>query len=156
MKKNASILILLVSLILLGGASVWDGTASCGQASRFDRTGRLGLSSVFPEGSFVDATDLGNGKTVHIQIIRATTGPDGVFLVLSPEAAMVLGLNPGDNARVSVSLADPESDTPGSPFPSESFGTSDSDVTLSLLAQHEQDLRRTAGRRMLMFPSLVP
>ncbi|MDR2589335.1 MAG: SPOR domain-containing protein [Spirochaetales bacterium] len=100
-------IIFLVILTLGLGAElfaqkVWEGTLAVGRYGDFPPGGYYATSNTFPRNSLVNVQNLESGKVVQV-IITGQLDDPSLFLVVSEEAAEVLGVGRKDTARVRLS-----------------------------------------------------
>lgn len=84
------------------GASAWEGSAMMSAFGEFPESGYYAACNSFPRNTAVEVVNLENGKTVTVIVTKGLENP-GIFLLLSPEAAKALSLEPGALSRVRVS-----------------------------------------------------
>ena len=84
------------------GASSWEGSAMMAAYGEFPDSGYYAACNSFPRNTVVEVANLENGKTVTVIVTKGLENP-GIFLLLSPEAAKVLSMDPGMVFRVRVS-----------------------------------------------------
>jgi len=89
MKKFTFGLILAAALVILPGASVWEGAAAI--SADFPETGLYIATNSFPRNTVIDLTNLETGKTVRV-IVAAGLDTPGLLALVSREAAEVVGL----------------------------------------------------------------
>ena len=111
------------------GASAWEGSAMMSAYGEFPDSGYYAACNSFPRNTAVEVVNLENGKTVTVIITKGLENP-GIFLLLSPEAAKVLSMEPGALSRVRVSAPRNIAQTP----PPGSGPVGDPDFNPSLLA----------------------
>jgi hypothetical protein len=102
MDRIKRIIVLSVSILavaLLASASSWEGSAMMGSYGDFPPGGYFAACNSFPRNTAVEVTNLENGKTVTVIIVRGLDNP-GVFMMVSAEAAEALGLRQGKITRV--------------------------------------------------------
>lgn len=120
--------IALVTTAFLG-ASAWEGSAMMSAYGEFPDSGYYAACNSFPRNTAVEVVNLENGRSVTVIITKGLENP-GIFLLLSPEAAKAVAMEPGMVARVRVSAPRSIVDAPSSPM-----GTGgDPDFNPSLLA----------------------
>ncbi len=111
------------------GASAWEGSAMMSAYGEFPDSGYYAACNSFPRNTAVEVVNLENGKSVTVIITKGLENP-GIFLLLSPEAAKAVSMEPGMVARVRVSAPRSIVEAPSSP----SGSTGDPDFNPSLLA----------------------
>lgn len=94
------ILVFISSAVSLSAGTLWSGNAVRGSEddfnSYYDRAGTyLGASRALPAGTVLEVTNQLNEESVTITIIGENSRP-GVFLLLSPEAALQVSLDQGE------------------------------------------------------------
>ena len=97
MKKFASVLSLLAAIIILQGASVWEGAAAV--SMDFPESGLFVATNSFPKNSVVDLTNLETGKTVRVIVTSGLDTP-GLLALVSQEAAEAVGLRSRTIGRI--------------------------------------------------------
>lgn len=111
------------------GASAWEGSAMMSAYGEFPDSGYYAACNSFPRNTAVEVVNLENGKSVTVIITKGLENP-GIFLLLSPEAAKAVSMEPGMVARVRVSAPRSIVEAPSSP----SGPGGDPDYNPSLLA----------------------
>ncbi len=101
--KVKVIILFLISFIILSLAAdeQWEGTVAMAQYGEFPSSGFYGASNSFPRNTIVEVKNLTNGKTVTL-IIISRLDQEGVFLLVSSEAAQGLGFIASQIIRASV------------------------------------------------------
>ncbi|MCL1928761.1 MAG: SPOR domain-containing protein [Treponema sp.] len=89
MKKQLFVVSVLIALVVLQGASVWEGAAAV--SSDFPESGLYIATNSFPRNTVIDLTNLETGKTVRV-IVTAGLDTPGLLAVVSKEAADAIGL----------------------------------------------------------------
>jgi hypothetical protein len=88
---GASIAVILVSLALFTGASIWEGAAAVSSGADLPESGNYIATNSFPRNTIVDVTNLETGKTVRT-IVASNLDAPGLLAVLSREGASAIGL----------------------------------------------------------------
>lgn len=103
-RRFAAVLALVVALVVpiatIGAQQSYEGLATIGTFGRFP-TGLFGASNLVPENTLVTVRNLDTGRSERVIITDSVREP-GVFLVLSPEAAEALEVDPGGATRVRI------------------------------------------------------
>jgi len=98
------LLLLLLALVFLPALaaqeSSWDGNAAVVRKGEFDSPGLFAASDSFPQGTLLRVENPQNGKAVQVTVVDRINGRGNVFLLLSEQAAAVLGLSPSEVIRV--------------------------------------------------------
>jgi len=98
------LLLLLLALAFLPALaaqeSSWDGNAAVVRKGEFDSPGLFAASDSFPQGTLLRVENPQNGKAVQVTVVDRINGRGNVFLLLSEQAAAVLGLSPSEVIRV--------------------------------------------------------
>jgi len=128
MKRWLLVLCIVLVATTFIGASAWEGSAMMSAYGEFPDSGNYGACNSFPMNTAVEVVNLENGKTVTVIITKGSDNP-GIFLLLSPEAAHSLDMEPGMVSRVRVSAPRNMTESMSSSAP-----TMDSDFNPSLLA----------------------
>ena len=102
MKRWLPVLCLAMVATTILSASTWEGSAMMSAYGEFPESGYYGACNSFPRNTAVEVVNLENGKSVTVIITKGSDNP-GIFLLLSPEAAKGLSMNPGAVSRVRVS-----------------------------------------------------
>lgn len=129
MKRWITSLGIALSTAALAGASAWEGSAMMSAYGEFPESGYYAACNSFPRNTAVEVVNLENGKSVTVIVTKGLDNP-GIFLLLSPEAAKAVSMEPGMVFRVRVS--DPRNIAEVPPAASGSSG--DPDYNPSLLA----------------------
>jgi hypothetical protein len=107
MKKFVFALYLVPVLLVLVGASVWEGAAASTPRGDLPETGYYAATNSFPRNTVVDVTNLENGKTIRV-IVSGGLDTPGLLTILSKDAANFIGLSPHAIGRVRMTQpADP-------------------------------------------------
>jgi hypothetical protein len=99
MKRFAVFIGMLVLAAACLSAAVWDGSAVAGVVGDFPGDGLYGACNSFPRDTSVTITNLENGKTITVTVTKGIENP-GVFIALSPKAALELDMRAGAAARI--------------------------------------------------------
>ncbi len=113
MKRWLPVLCIALLMTLLPGASAWEGSAMMSAYGEFPESGYYAACNSFPRNTAVEVVNLENGKTVTVIVTKGLDNP-GIFLLLSPEAAKVISMEPGTVSRVRVSAPRNIVDAPSS------------------------------------------
>jgi hypothetical protein len=93
MKKNTTapwISSALLALLVLTGASVWEGSAAVSVAGELPEGAYYVATNSFPRNTVVDVTNLENGRTIRV-IVAAGLDSPGLLAMLSRNAATAIG-----------------------------------------------------------------
>ncbi len=129
MKRWMPVLCIALVATSFLGASAWEGSAMMSAYGEFPDSGYYAACNSFPRNTAVEVVNLENGKSVTVIVTKGLENP-GIFLLLSPEAAKALSMEPGSLSRVRVSAPRNIAETP----PSGSGPGGDPDFNPSLLA----------------------
>lgn len=129
MKRWMPVLCIALLATSLSGASAWEGSAMMSAYGEFPDSGYYAACNSFPRNTAVEVVNLENGKSVTVIVTKGLENP-GIFLLLSPEAAKALSMEPGSLSRVRVSAPRNIAETP----PAGSGPGVDPDFNPSLLA----------------------
>ena len=94
MKKNRIALwvsCVLPALLILAGASVWEGSAAVSVAGELPEGAYYVATNSFPRNTVVDVTNLENGRTIRV-IVAASLDSPGLLAMLSRNAATAIGV----------------------------------------------------------------
>ena len=108
MKRISYALIALFMLASLFAQQTWEGNAAMSRYGEFPSTGLYGASDSFSRNTVVTVENLENHKKTTVIIVDRLDDP-GLFLLLSREAALELGISPDQFVRTRVTLADSRS-----------------------------------------------
>jgi hypothetical protein len=122
------LLLLLLTLVLLPASptaaqdSSWEGNAAVVRSGEFASPGLFAASNSFPQGTLLQVENPQNGKAVQVTVVDRIDGRSNVFLLLSEQAAAVLGLPPSEVIRVKarVLIASIDTSRPGTREPTAS------------------------------------
>jgi cell division septation protein DedD len=107
MKKNGIMALALSAVLLLTGASVWEGAAAVASNGELPEGGYYAASNSFPRNTVVDVINLETGKSIRLIIASGLDSP-GLLAILSREAAGAIGLQNRSIGRVRMTQpADP-------------------------------------------------
>ncbi len=97
----------LGAMLLLTGASVWEGAAVAAGPGELPDDGFYVATNSFPANTIVDLTNLETGKTLRVIVAKGLDTP-GLLAVLSAGAAEAIGLKSRALGRIRMSMpADP-------------------------------------------------
>ncbi|MDR0486790.1 MAG: septal ring lytic transglycosylase RlpA family protein, partial [Treponema sp.] len=96
------IFFIILSLILLTGATDWEGAAAVAPAGDLPDTGYYAATNSFPRNTVVDITNLENGKSIRVIVASGLETP-GLLAVLSRNAAETIGLVSRSVGRIRIS-----------------------------------------------------
>lgn len=129
MKRWMPVLCIALFATSFLGASAWEGSAMMSAYGEFPDSGYYAACNSFPRNTAVEVVNLENGRSVTVIVTKGLENP-GIFLLLSPEAAKALSLEPGSLSRVRVTAPRNIAATP----PTGSGPGGDPDFNPSLLA----------------------
>jgi cell division septation protein DedD len=92
---------LILAVLVLTGATIWEGAASVSAGTELPRHGYYAATNSFPRNTVVDVTNLENGKTIRV-IVAAGLDNQGLLAVLSRDAADSIGLAPQSIGRIKL------------------------------------------------------
>jgi hypothetical protein len=92
----------LLAATLCGAQQSWEGNAAAVRSGTFPSPGLYAASDSFPPTSRIEVRSLASGKTVQVTVLRRIEDANGIFLLLSEQAAEQLGLSEGEVIRVSA------------------------------------------------------
>jgi hypothetical protein len=100
-------------VMILGGASTWEGSAIVGGVGDFPGDGMYAACNSFPRNTSVVVTNLETGNSVTV-VVTANVDNPGVFISLAPKAAASIGMQQGAATRVRAvaSIGSPEAGLP--------------------------------------------
>jgi hypothetical protein len=90
----------LLAAVLCGAQQTWEGNAASVRRGTFASPGLFAASNSFPRNSQIEVQELASGRTVQVTVVQRIQETDGIFLLLSEEAAAKLGLSEGEVIRV--------------------------------------------------------
>ncbi|MDR2186130.1 MAG: SPOR domain-containing protein [Treponema sp.] len=99
MKKQAVTALAAAALLLLQGASVWEGAAAVAPNGELPEGGYYAATNSFPRNTVVDITNLETGKTVRVIVAVGLDSP-GLLAVVSRDAAEAVGLQSRSIGRI--------------------------------------------------------
>jgi hypothetical protein len=102
MKKNTIAFwahCVLAALLVLTGASVWEGSAAVSVAGELPEGAYYAATNSFPRNTVVDVTNLENGRTIRV-IVAAGLDSPGLLAMLSRNAATAIGVQAQGIGRV--------------------------------------------------------
>jgi hypothetical protein len=116
------LLLLFLTFVLLPVAptaaqdSSWEGNAAVVRKGEFASPGLFAASDSFPQGTLLQVENPQNGRAVQVTVVERINGRGTVFLLLSDQAAAVLGLPSSEVIRVRarVLIASIDTARPGS------------------------------------------
>jgi hypothetical protein len=91
MKKNTILSCALLAVLLLIGASIWEGSAAVSVAGELPEGAYYVATNSFPRNTVVDVTNLENGRTIRV-IVAAGLDSPGLLAMLSRNAATAIGV----------------------------------------------------------------
>ena len=100
------LLLLFLTFVLLPPApataqdSSWEGNAAVVRKGQFASAGLFAASDSFPQGTLLQVENPQTGKAVQVTVVERINGKATVFLLLSEQAAAVLGLPSSEVIRV--------------------------------------------------------
>jgi cell division septation protein DedD len=97
--KIRIVVCITAALLVLIGASVWEGAASIAPGGDLPDGGYYAATNSFPRNTVVDITNLETGKSIRV-IVAAGLETPGLLAVLSREAAEIIGLRPRSIGRI--------------------------------------------------------
>jgi hypothetical protein len=98
--KNIRILgWVLIALIVLISASVWEGAAAVSISGDLPERGYYAATNSFPRNTIVDITNLETGRSVRVIVAAALDAP-GLLAILSRDAAADIGLQTRSIGRI--------------------------------------------------------
>jgi hypothetical protein len=92
----------IVTVLALTGASVWEGAAAVAPDGQLPATGYYVATNSFPTNTVVDITNLENDKSVRVVVAAGLESP-GLLAVLSGNTAALIGLRNGAVGRIKMS-----------------------------------------------------
>jgi hypothetical protein len=93
------ILVLILALTVLSGASVWEGAAALAPRGELPEDGNYAATNSFPQNTVVDITNLETGKSVRA-IVSAGLNTPGLLAILSADTASRIGLSAKTIGRI--------------------------------------------------------
>ncbi|MBN1649595.1 MAG: hypothetical protein JW874_16270 [Spirochaetales bacterium] len=148
--KAKIIIIVFFSLCVFASAigEEWEGTVAMAQYGEFPANGFYGASNAFPRNTIVEVKNSKNGKTVTL-IIISRLEQEGLFMLVSREAAQGLGFNADEIIRADIKIISgsgeqlglASKDLPVSPDPDINPAASAADVEDSIYLRAIRNLR---------------
>ncbi|GHV94759.1 lipoprotein [Spirochaetia bacterium] len=92
----------ITAVLLLTGASVWEGSGAVASGGELPGTGYYAATNSFPKNTVVDITNLENGKSIRV-IVAAGLDTPGLLALVSGEAAGIIGLSSSSIGRIRMS-----------------------------------------------------
>jgi hypothetical protein len=86
------VLVLILALAVLSGASVWEGAAALAPRGELPEDGYYVATNSFPQNTVVDITNLETGKSVRA-IVSSGLNTPGLLAILSADTASRIGLS---------------------------------------------------------------
>jgi len=99
--KIKVIVLVMLTLIMLTGATVWEGAAAVAPSGDLPDTGYYAATNSFPRNTVVDITNLENGKSIRVIVASGLETP-GLLAVLSRNAAETIGLASRSVGRIRI------------------------------------------------------
>ncbi|MBN1525233.1 MAG: SPOR domain-containing protein [Spirochaetales bacterium] len=141
MKRIIICLILVFSCaVMVTAEESWQGNAAVAHQGEFGSDGLYAASNSFPENTLVTVMNLENGKSVNVTIKKRIDGSAGLFLLLSANAATVLGMKTTDIIPVETQIIGISNDLTG--MPNEFVYNPDSDVNPSAGTPNLRDIQK--------------
>jgi hypothetical protein len=97
--KNRILACVTAALLVLTGASVWEGAASIAPLGDLPDEGFYAATNSFPRNTVVDITNLETGQSIRV-IVAAGLETPGLLAVLSRDAANMLGIRSRSIGRI--------------------------------------------------------
>jgi cell division septation protein DedD len=97
--KNPIMVCIMAALLVLTGASVWEGAASIAPLGELPDNGFYAATNSFPRNTVVDITNLETGQSIRV-IVAAGLETPGLLALLSREAAGMIGLRSRSIGRI--------------------------------------------------------
>ncbi|MCX7025623.1 MAG: hypothetical protein NT080_13560 [Spirochaetes bacterium] len=101
MKRTVLTASFAVLLLASARGATWEGSAMMSSYGDFPPSGYYAACNSFQRNTAVEVLNLETGKSVTVIVTRSVDNA-GVFMVLSPEAALAIGIQPGVLSRVRV------------------------------------------------------
>ncbi|MBN2737242.1 MAG: SPOR domain-containing protein [Spirochaetales bacterium] len=102
--KTSIIILLLAFTLLLFADDAWQGSAAVIRRGEFDSAGMYAASNSFTPNSKVRVVNHRTSQSVEVTILKRIENGGNVLLLLSEEAASVIGMNTNDIVNVDVYL----------------------------------------------------
>jgi hypothetical protein len=99
MKYGMMICLVAAAVLVLTGASVWEGAAAVSSGGDLPEGGYYAATNSFPRNTVVDLTNLENGASIRV-IVAAGLETPGLLAVISRNAAEVIGLRDRSIGRI--------------------------------------------------------
>jgi hypothetical protein len=99
MKKNIIALWASCAILILTGASVWEGSAAVSLGGELPEGAYYAATNSFPRNTVVDVTNLENGRTIRV-IVAAGLDSPGLLAMLSRNAAAAIGIQSRGIGRI--------------------------------------------------------
>jgi hypothetical protein len=93
------VLALILALVVLSGASVWEGAAALAPRGDLPEDGYYAATNSFPQNTVVDITNLETGKSVRA-IVSSGLNTPGLLAILSADTASRIGLSAKTIGRI--------------------------------------------------------
>ncbi|MDR1277364.1 MAG: SPOR domain-containing protein [Treponema sp.] len=97
--KNRIIACITAALLVLTGASVWEGAASIAPLGDLPGDGFYAATNSFPRNTVVDVTNLETGQSIRVIVVTGLETP-GLLAVLSQDAAEKIGIRSRSIGRI--------------------------------------------------------
>ena len=108
-RLKASALAAVVGLLLLPGIlaaeTFWDGNAARIREGEISEPGLLAASNTFPRNTRIRVTNRASGTTQTLTVVKRIERVTNVMLLVSPEAASLLGIGSDDIVPVRIAIA---------------------------------------------------
>ena len=96
--------VLVLGAVLGNAQETWEGNAAVVRRGTFASAGFFAATDSFPTNSRIEVRNLSSGKTVEVTVLQRIEETEGIFLLLSEEAAKQLGMSAGEVIRVGARL----------------------------------------------------
>jgi hypothetical protein len=103
MKKLGTVVSVLALVLILSGASVWEGAAAISLNGELPDGGFYAATKSFPRNTVVDVTNLETGKTIRVIVAAGLESP-GLLAILSREAAESIGMQAWSIGRIRMTM----------------------------------------------------
>ena len=104
MRKVIFVVFCIAAAYLLTSSSIWEGAGAVANEGELPAEGLFIATNAFPVNTFVDVTNLENGRTVRVTALRGHEIP-GILALLSTDAASAIGLPGRTLGRIRMSQA---------------------------------------------------
>ncbi len=94
----------LLSAGVLKAGEIWEGNAAIIRKGEFDSEGLFAASNSFPKNSEILVENIQNGKQVKVTVLQRIQGESNIFLLLSEQAALEIGISSSEVIRVKASM----------------------------------------------------